>query len=92
MSNPVTIYKWIFVTVCVFLIVEAVSNVAHEMQSPSGNSGSKIAVQAKTWIRSLFMIAAAVIIFILTNTGTTDAAVVSSGLSASAFPGGDNIR
>jgi hypothetical protein len=90
MSNPVTIYKWIFITVCVFLIVEAISNITYEMQSPAGNSGTKIAVQAKTWIRSLFMIAAAVIIFILTNTGTTNAAVVSSGLSA--FSGGENIR
>ncbi len=85
MSDPVTIYKWIFIIVCVFLVVEAVVDIVKVMQNPPGNSETKALLQAKTWIRSLFMLTAAGIIFTLSHSGSTNAipSTTTSGLDPS---------
>lgn len=70
MSNPSEIYRIVFITACVFLVVEAVFATLNEMK----NGKSTTLSQATSWIRSIFMIVLAVVMFLfLGSTETTSA-------------------
>lgn len=70
MSNPSEIYRIVFITACVFLVVEAVFSTLMEMKK----SNSTTLSQATSWIRSILMIVLAVVMFLfLGSTQTTSA-------------------
>jgi len=70
MSNPSEIYRIVFISVCVFLVVDAVFATLNEMK----RSGSTTLSQATVWIRSILMVVMAVVMFLfLGSTETTSA-------------------
>lgn len=75
MSNPSNIYKIIFITACIFLVVEAVFSTLDEMKKPK----STTLAQATSWIRSIFMIVLAVVMFMLLQSTQTTSVNASSG-------------
>lgn len=69
MSDPAALYRMVFLTACVMLIVEATFGIMAEMK----RSDSTTITQATVWIRSLLMIILAVIMFFFLRSTTTSA-------------------
>lgn len=67
MSNPAGIYRIVFITACVFLVVEAVFSTIEEMKRTQKTTLS----QATAWIRSIFMIILAIIMFLFLGSTVT---------------------
>ncbi len=67
MIDPSDLYNFIFMTVSLFLTIEAIFNIINEIKKPSSTSLS----QATVWIRSLLMIVLSVIIFMFVRSSQT---------------------
>lgn len=71
MTNPSEIYRIVFITACVFLVVEAVFSTLAEMKKTKSTTLS----QATSWIRSILMIVLAVVMFLFLGSTETTSAV-----------------
>lgn len=75
MPDPINIQNWIFNAVSVFLIVEGVVSVLDSMSDKNKTTLS----QARSWLRSILMVVAAIIIFWLTH--STEVSIRNVGMN-----------
>jgi hypothetical protein len=73
MTNPESIYRIVFIATCVFLVTEAIFSTLDVMKSKNSTTLS----QATSWIRSIFMIVLATVIFLLLGSTVTSAVSTS---------------
>ena len=67
MIDPADLYKFVFTSASIFLIVESVFNIMDEMKNKSSTQLS----QATTWIRSLLMIVLSIVMFFFVRSSQT---------------------